>query len=380
MDSRRRRHARLAIVAGAAFAMLALGAQGAVAGQNLNLRIGFGTIYDTNLLEYSNDQRLLFQNDTRPDWFSIQSLNDATWNPFVALTWDADAGGGRHHVLRFKSEGDFHARNPTADFRSISAGWREAWSGGRRLSFGYYGLPHYYLRQLAEEDSVPPAPPIHARAQFDLQIVSASWGQRIAKQTGIELAYQFEDRRYLSNFRERDSKTHQGELTLEFTGLPDRGSIDVSGGWRASKAKGVDGDEIAGAPPDDVDLTYHGPIASIAGRAELGRTRRSRVIGDARYEYSGRSYDSDRPADRFHFGRSDALTAVELGVRLQLRPHWSARGFFRHESNVAQLGANASATSDVGSYSKNRVGLVVDWSGAIWKSERGSGAEPDTTN
>jgi hypothetical protein len=378
MDTGTRRSARHAIAVAAAFAVLALGAQVAAAGQDLNLRMGFGTIYDTNLLEYSKDQRALFERGTRPDWFSIRSLDDVTWNPVVALIWDADAGRGRHHSLRLKGEGDFHARNPTADFRSISAGWREAWSGGRRLSFGYYALPHYYLRQLAEEDSVPPASPGHVRAQFDLQMATASWGQRIAKRTGIELAYQFENRRYVPEFRERDSKTHQGELTLEFTGLPNRGSIDVSGGWRDSKAKGTDGDEIAGSPPDDADLTYHGPIASLAGRVELGRTRRSRVYGDARYEYGSRSYDSDRPADRFHFGRSDALNAVELGLRLQLRPHWNARGFFRHESDLARLGANAPATSDVGSYSKNQLGLVVDWSGSIWRSERGSGAEPDT--
>jgi len=382
MNAMMRRNASIGIATAVALAALVLRPPDASAGQKLNLSLGLGAIYDTNLLQYSNDQRTLFESGTRPDRFSIQALDDVTWNPFIALGWDADAGHGRHHVLRLKGEGDFHGSNPTADFRSISAGWREAWRGERRLSVGYYGLPHYYLRQLVADDYVPPVPgaSLERRAQFDLQIVSASWGQRIARGTGIELAYQFENRHYVPDFRERDSKTHQGELTLGFTGLPDRGSIDVSGGWRASKAKGVDDDDIAGAPSDDADLTYHGPIAALRGRAELGRIRRWRVTGDAGYEYGGRSYESSLPTDRYHFGRDDALNAVEVGLRAQLRQRWSARGFFRHESNASHLGASAPATSDVGSYSQNQVGVVVDWSGAIWRSERATTAEPDTTN
>ena len=377
-----RRNRRLRTAATAVLAALTLGTADAGAAQRVNLTLGLGAIYDTNLLKYSADQRTLFESGTRPDRFSIHSLDDLTWNPFVALAWDADAGRGRHHILRLKSEGEFHDRNPTADFHSISAGWRETWRGGRRFSVGYYGLPHYYLRQLVDEDYVTPFPglALHRRAQFDLQIASTSWGQRIARNTDTELAYQFENRRYVPDFRERDSKTHQGELTFGFTGLPDRGSIDVSGGWRVSNAKGVDGDEVAGAPPDDQDLTYHGPIASVRGRAELGRTARWRVIGDAGYQFGSRTYDSKVPADRFHFGRRDALNAVELGLRAQFRPHLSARGFFRHESNNAHHGANVASTTDLGSYSQNQVGLVVDWSGAIWRSQRATAAEPDTTN
>jgi hypothetical protein len=345
------------------------------AGQKLGLTAGLSSAYDSNLLQYSPEQLTLFDGGTKPDRFSIQTRDDLVWNPSAALLWEIDQGHGRRHALRLRGEGNFHQENGTADYRAGSVSWRESFRGERRLALGYYLLPHYYLRQLLAEDVVPTFPGLskYRRAQFDLGIASASWSQRVAREQQVEVAYQFERRRYVAEFRERDSDTHQGEITWGVSSLPNRGAIQLGALYRKSVAKASDGDEVAGVPPDDADVSYHGLGGQLSGRLEFGRRGRGRFLGDLGYEIAARHYDSGRPADKYHFGRNDLLNAFEVGLRCQYRPHWAARGFYRYETNDAKLGSAAPASADAGSYRQHQVGLSLEWSGDVWRS-RASGS------
>jgi hypothetical protein len=347
-------------------------ARPAVAEQTLNLRVGGSSAYDSNLLQYSDQQITTFDAGTHPARYSIPSIGDVVWNPAVALAWELDEGHGRKHALRVRGEGDFHQQDRTADLRSASVRWRESFRRDRQFSLGGYALPNYYLRQLSDEDAPGTGDARYRRAEFALAIGSASWSQRIGRGNQLGLDYQFERRTYRTNFRERDSDTHQGETSWGWTRLPHRGAIELRAGYRDSKAKGVDGDEAPGVPPDDPDVSYNGWMGGAGGRMEFSRRANLRLGGDAAYEFGTRHYTSDRTADRYHFGRNDLLQVVEVGLRAQARPHWSARAFVRYESNDAKLGSAAPATSEAGSYHETRVGLSVEWSGDLWRS-RGAG-------
>ncbi len=336
--------------------------------QSLTLGAGLSTFYDDNILSYSDGQVARFEGGTRPTHFSIESTDDVVFNPSASLLWELDQGHGRRHSLRVKGEGDFHDRNATADFHSASALWRESFRRERRLALGYYILPMYYLRQLLDED-VPVVPGLsrYRRATYRLQIATAGWDQRLTRKTNLSLDYRFEARTYNDDFKERTSGLHQGEVGLAWNRLPHRGSIRVSGGYRVSSAKAADGDslDVAGTP-DDQDVSYHGFVAGLGGRVQLTRDKAWRLIGDLGYELETRDYDSDRAFDTSHFGRSDVLNAVEVGLRTLFRRHWSMRGFYRYENNNASLGSGAALTIDPGSYHQNQVGIGVEWSGEIW--------------
>src|SRR5262249_28672495 len=155
-----------------------------------------------------------------------------------AVAWELDQGEGRRHALRLRGDGDLHGRNGTADFRSASARWTETFRHDRRLSLGYYRTDDFYLRQLRDEDLDPALGDLrYRRAQFDLQIGSAGWRQRLGRRLSAGVSYQFEDRRYVPEFRERDSHTHQGELRLEWSRLPHRGVLGLQGSYRVSDAR-----------------------------------------------------------------------------------------------------------------------------------------------
>ena len=345
------------------------------AGQSLDLNLGFGANYDDNLLQYSSKQRDVFKAGTRDTSYSIKSLDDVIMNPTVGLAWTINQGKGRRHVLRARYTGDFHGTNNTRDYHELSAGWREVFPHGRSLSLGFYSLPGYYLRQLIAEDYLPPlGVPRHVRAQFDLSIGSAAWDQAINKHIDLELAYQLEHRAYVPDFKERNSDTHQGKLSLQFSGERPGTDVTLIGGYRVSKAKASDGDEVGGVA-DDEDVSYKGPIAGLEGRYEFSRHENTRLSADASYLLGYRKYDSNRAFDTYHNGRHDLSHTVEAGMRFAMRPHWAVRGWYKYEKSDATLGAGAPTTSVVGSYNQSQVGVSVDWSGELWRTHAAS-AEP----
>lgn len=350
----------------------------AAADQRITLGAGLGSGYDSNILEYSSDQLSLFEGGTRPDRFSLESSDDLVWNPALALGWELAGRGGRRHALRLRADGDFHQKNGTADFRAGSVGWRESWSRERRLSASWYALPSFYLRQLFDEDYVPPFPGMsrYRRAEFSLGIGSLDWSQRIGRSNSLTVGGQYERRRYNADFRERDSDTGQGELAWGWTRLPHRGELELRALYRVSSAKAEDGDEVPGVTPDDADLSYHGLGGGAHGEAELARSRRFRLTGDADYQFSTRDYDSDRPADRYHYGRSDLLHALELGLGVRWSRALRGRIYWHFESNTAKLGTAAPSTTDTGDYARSQVGVRLDWSRTVWRS-RAADAESD---
>jgi hypothetical protein len=363
---------------GLALVGLIVGAPGAwaAAGQSLGLAVGLSTWYDSNLLQYSDPQlRELDAWDpvSQPGRFAIESHDDVTFNPSLALTWEGDEGHGRRHSVRLKGDGDYHARNRTVDFRSAGLTWRESFAGGQRLALRGYLLPAYYLRQL-HVTGTGFAPGVYERAQFDLAVGEAAWTQSLRRGTQLGFGYQFERRSYTPFFAERTSGTHQGELTLGFTRLPHRAALELLGGYRKSLADGRN--LSAGALLSTADVSYHGWQGGLSGRTEFSRRAGLRTGADLAYRLEQRSYDAERPQDTSHFGRRDLKHTIEAGLRAQLRSHWTLRGFDRFESNDARYGGAVTLASDPGSYRQNLVGAEIVWSGDLWARARGA-APPD---
>ncbi|MEO7736398.1 MAG: hypothetical protein ABIY55_35900, partial [Kofleriaceae bacterium] len=203
-----------ALAAGLTLTLVAAPAVQAARGQSVNLTTRVSSFYDDNFLQYSGDQLQDFQLALHPDRYSIKSSDDLILNPSLAMAWDLDSGRERRHSLRLKGEGNFHRKNRTADFHSLSIGWRESWSRDRRLNLSWYVLPRYYLRQLFDDDAVPVSAGLtkYRRADLRLHIASADWSQRIARNVLLDLGYQYENRDYNHDFDERDSGLHQGEV------------------------------------------------------------------------------------------------------------------------------------------------------------------------
>jgi len=346
-------------------------------GRRVLIRAGLDSYYDDNLLQYSDDQIALFQQGSSPDRFSIQSVDDLEIDPALSVALENRMKGGRGWRMTLQGKGVFHDKNKTADFRSVSAEWRQSFSLGSSLALRGYYLPGFYLRQLRDEDA-PPVPSPYRRAEFSLLIGSLSWRQRITSGTSAGLAYQFEHRDYNAEFVERNSQAHQGEAQFTWARPRGRGSVRIHGGYRMLDAKAVDGDELPGAPPDDPDIGYHGVLVGLDGRTDLARGQSWRIVGSLGYELGTRDFTSKEPTDRYHSGRSDRSHTVEAGLRWNASRHWSLAGSYAFTRNSARLGAAAPSSSEVGSYTDNRVGLGIEWSGVLWREAPKGATRPDT--
>ena len=122
------------------------------------------------------------------------------------------------------------------------------------------------------------------------------------------------------------------------------------------------------SPPElEPDLSYHGGELGVRGNLELARGRTWTCAGDARYELEMRRYDSERPVDDSHYGRTDRFHTIEIGVGARTGPHWSVRGFYRTGDNQAHYGSTAPPGSEFGGYRANQAGFEVSWSGELWR-------------
>ena len=167
-------------------------------------------------------------------------------------------------------------------------------------------------------------------------------------------------------------------MSLGLSGLPDHGVIELSGAYRKSVADGAR--DPAGSASLIPDVSYHGWWTGISGRAELARRASFRLIGDLDYKIEARSFDSNRPADRSHEGRKDLSNTTEVGLRGQIRPHWTLRGFDRYDTSRATYGGAVPVTSDPGSFRQNLIGLEIGWTGDIWKPARGAASDEEGGN
>ena len=371
------------LVAGALTLHAPAGRAAPAYGPRLILATGIGAGYDSNLLQYSDEQLQLFESGTRPDEFSIQTRDDAVWTPFLALTLEQRRSGSRRRSLRLRGDGDFHAKNSTADYHSVGAVWREGLGGGRRLQLSYYLLPNYYLRQLFDATAIVPYRGLskYRRAELRLQIAGANWSQRLGHSGVLSGDYRFEHRRYNPAFDERTSGTSQAVGQFVFDRLPHHGSVLVNAGYRTCNARAGDTiDPATGSPVLNADVGYHGLVTRLAGSTELARRRGLQLNATIAYELETRDFTSAVPTDRYHYRRKDLLNAGEAEVRLGLRRHWTIRGTGRTEFNRAKLGVALPATSsgDAGSYRESQAALAIEWSGNLWRGDRAgnSGDEP----
>ena len=61
-------------------------------GRGIDFGVGISSTYDDNLIQYSDDQLVLFESGTKPDQFSIHSSDDVAWRPYVSLAWSEHLG------------------------------------------------------------------------------------------------------------------------------------------------------------------------------------------------------------------------------------------------------------------------------------------------
>ena len=357
------------------FMILALASPARADEKRLLLGVGFESAYDDNILQYSRDQIALFESGTRPTRFSIESTDDAVFQPNVSLAYENDRGRRGGRTIRARVKGTFHSRNGTSDNRAMSLSWREEFGRNHALTLSAYRLPRFYLRQLFDEDAIVPYPGLskYRRAEFGLTIASAVWRERLTRQSRLNFNYSFEHRDYNADFSERTSDTHEGGLGYDWNRRKSGSGFGLSGGYRRSNAKADDGD---GVPLDDPDFSYKGVVLGAGGKVELAHGRVGRLTGEADYEYRTRDYASDRPSDTSHYQRNDLLHDADVALRLALPGRWSVRAFYQVEDNKASFAGAAPTASDPASYTRNQVGVDVDWSAVLWsRSGAAAGGE-----
>lgn len=274
-------------------------------------KLTLGTTYDNNILDYSARDVRLLDSGTQPTRFAIRSAGDfifgaGTQFDFRPVIWE-----NRPTRLRLSSAGDLYARDGVKNKGEFGAELRQSLFRHAALLTGIDYLPSFYLRNLFWRGH-PLGSPAYARARFRRWTYSGAFAYDFSSRVDVQVGYAFETRNYNREFNERDSKSHvvNGEIDYD---LAKRLRVDLSYEFDWTLADGRHNPD-----PRVVDISNraHQFAMDFFFRPVVWRHHPFQLVQRAAYQFQ--DYTSNRPLDRYHFGRKDHEWHLRTAVSLDL--------------------------------------------------------------
>ena len=313
--------------------------------------ITLSSYYDDNVFSYSDSDRTVFSNQTKPERFPIDQIDDVVTS--VAARGDIVWSRKRHSNwrLRFRYDASLYQSNTFRNNNQFGVELRRK----KRHSYTELSVlwtPNFYLRHLFWSDKKASVlrtttDPKYAAANLSKVGFYLEREQRLATRLYGRITLGYVIKNYGAPFDERDNNTFsvaarlRKVFTRRFEGYVGGSLASVS-----SSASDYKVDSIA-----DVGNTETG----FRGGFELKLDRRGKFRWNESVSYAHQAYNSNS-ADKFHYQRSDNEVIWSNRLTWRVHPHWQPRVFYtlRNSSSNVQTGV-----SDVGAFSSNRFGVQV---------------------
>ena len=310
---------------------------------------GFQTeSFDNNMLNYSDEDRALFDSLPSSQRFAISSLDDRATSIGARLTFDYGRRKTGLWRLRLKGDATFFALNSYRRYTQWGVELRRV--VGRsygELSFGW--LPKFNLRNLYWRPM--PGRPIgvrYAAADFSRVTFGLELGTALTSRLDGRINLQLGASNYKYPFDERDNSTVTESARLTYD-LSKRATVYGGFGFAQSRAAGRDSVNALVK-----DVSYNARLAEVGVRFKCDR--RGRVIASSSLDYQHQDFQSAKPLDLSHYQRVD--DDYEFSTSLS----WHASENFQPELNYSYRTSKSNVTSsaaDFGSYSAHRFGLQM---------------------
>ncbi len=307
--------------------------------------IALRTFYDNNILDYSDRDRNLFLDRTRPNKFSINTLDD--WVSELDGRIERRYGTRSHgeYRMRVTAEANLYSRNEIKN--SVRYEFEGRWAHKTTLLMVHVGwVPHFYLRDLIVHDSTgtTPGSPLFANADYHAWSADLEYRASGLWSTEQRLSTGWKNTDYGRRFDERDNTTWWGRYRLV---------IPLAARW-----SGVAGYEYASMAATGANGSW--AVTDVSRREQtvvLGIDydipRSLSVSVDVAYEHQ--RYTSTKPADPSHAGRRDNEWRIYLEGSAPFGDGWRLAGFDRWTTATSTTGQS----SEFGAFDNNQIGIRV---------------------
>lgn len=326
------------------------------------LGISLETRYDDNILQLSEEFQERFREESDPERFLIESLDDYVAIGKVDLRWKGKPIRKRETAVRGFLDAYRYVRNDIKDYENFGISISQELTASQRhlasLQIRYSRIPDFYKRHRVDEDaSFDAGERVISSYDYEEDTYSVTYEQEIVhRRLEARIDWQYFDRDYNDNFNERDSTKDIWSLAL--IGRPFRDTpleVSVAYGTGDLRARG----DLPATPIIDDDVSYRLDtyLLEIEYRWKGGRGGRVGVSAEREF----REFTTDNAFDLGHFGREDERNNYRFRLDQRLSRHLVLLAKYHRKSREVTLPPGIPVSPDETDFVEHRITVGVAW-------------------
>lgn len=316
--------------------------------KHFEAEVSFATIYDNNILKYSDKYIERFLNNQDEGRFHIKTYDD------IILYQSVDIAASYRIIKKLKSKfninffSNSYMVNNIKNWYFVTFGYQQYITKRASFKVFYNYLPHYYVRHFRDEDWVDVYGYIpetfvqfaYAKDNYGFWIQNTFF-----KNTRINAGFDYSKYYHNKHYTEYDCKNYIFGISL-FQPVLEKVRLEFGYENEHSNAKGYDEPGETKETADDADATYFENGFAFGVNWELPKIRKTKHGVDVKLSYQKRYYLSQHylEEDREHTGRVDDNIQLVANYYVNLSKAFKLNAFYRFykrnsdsESQINQL-------------------------------------------
>ena len=331
------------------------------------VQLKLATIYDDNILKYSEKYLERFMNGEDEGRFHIETYDDLIFYTSIQLTGTFRIFGD----LKSKINGEYSRRTYTVngikDWNYFTVGFRQYLPGRTSFKLLYSFIPDFYVRHFRDElwieyfgyNPLSFQPYAFSKDNFGFYIQKYFF-----KSTRIKLSLYYSKYFHNEYFTEYDSKNMSYGIQL-YQPLHKKIRLELGYQYVTSDAKGYDEAIETPETTNGPDATYEEDRFTLGIVWRLPRIKKLKHELNVKCLFYKRYYLSEHPwqIDRLHAGRVDDILRVYMNYKIRFNKSWQLTAYYnwlgRNSGTTAEL--NNTYVSNEKDYRQNIFGLEINY-------------------
>jgi len=333
--------------------------------QYLKIELGLGTIYNDNILRYSDYYLTKFLNNEDEGRFHINTSDGMVLDQSINIASTFLFFGKNKTILEGGYTRQSYINNKIKTWNQIDFNLKQYITNRLVINLSYSYLPRFYVRHYRDDDwvdvygYVPETfqPFIFAKNDYGL------WAQYSFfknKKTRLRLSFDYENYFYNKHFTEYDSKNQNYAINF-YQSVKEILKFEAGYQFVISKAKGFDEIQETRDNSNDSDASYKADEYSCAINWTLPNLLRKPNNINVDFEYRRTCFSSKHylEIDRMHAGRIDNFYKIGINYEIKLLRPLSISGFYRwcKQDSDTRAEANKEFISQEKDFTQQQFGL-----------------------
>lgn len=335
--------------------------------KHFEVNLGLATLYDDNILKYSDKYLDRFMNGQDNGRFHIETYDD------IILNQSGEIAATYRLIKELKTRVNVnyffnsYMVNDIKNWYFINIGLQQFITKKASFKVFYNYVPRFYVRHFRDEDWADVygyVPETFVQFSFAKENYGFWIQNTFFKNTRLRLAFDYSKYYHNKHYTEYDCKNYIFGATL-YQPLHEKLKLELGYEYEYSDAKGYDQPGETKETADDADATNHEYGFAVGLTWELPKVKKKEHEIDLKIGYQQRAYLSEHylEQDPEHVSRVDNNVQVALAYDFKLSKAFTLGAFYKYyfRDSGAKSAFNDLYVSVEKDYKQNQIGLQVKY-------------------